>query len=148
MDEWQVEYLIDEDVDLSAMSKVSSSDDKRPSLSEMVPECDSSTDKRDMTAERKMLEMKKAIRDLERIADRSMLRLKAEQRQVVYLTNKLRYYEGEKHISMLRRILKDAAPGPRQNSDAVFIVDLLLSYCPEEENVSDSQLDPYQLEEG
>jgi hypothetical protein len=91
------------------------------------------TDKRTgISAEQKMAEMRKAIGDLERIADRSMLRLKAEERQVMYLTNRLHQYENDKHHIMLRKILKDGAPGPKQNPDAMFILDLLLSYSPED----------------
>jgi len=91
-----------------------------------------------ISAEQKMAEMRKAIGDLERIADRSMLRLKAEERQVMYLSRKLRDYENDKHHKMLRKILRDAAPGPKQNHDAMFILDLLLSYCPEEDDTLSS----------
>ncbi|XP_069681089.1 serine-rich adhesin for platelets-like [Periplaneta americana] len=91
-----------------------------------------------MSAEKKMAEMRKAIGDLERIADRSMLRLKAEERQVMYLHNKLRQYENDKHYRMLRKIMRDAAPGPKQNNDAVFILDLILSYCPADEDPANS----------
>lgn len=98
-----------------------------------------SVDKRTgISAEQKMAEMRKAIGDLERIADRSMLRLKAEERQVVYLTNTLHEYENDKHHIMLRKILRDAAPGPKQNPHAEFILDLVLSYCPEDDD-SDSR---------
>jgi hypothetical protein len=90
-----------------------------------------------ISVEQKMAEMRKAIGDLERIADRSMLRLKAEERQVVDLTNKLQQYENDKHHRMLRKILRDGAPGPKQNPDAMFILDLILSYCPEDD-ASDS----------
>jgi hypothetical protein len=86
------------------------------------------------SAEQKMAEMRKAIGDLERIADRSMLRLKAEERQVSLLTNKLHQYENDRHYNMLSKILKDAAPGPKQNPHAEFILDLLLSYCPEDDD--------------
>ncbi|XP_021924910.1 uncharacterized protein LOC110832323 [Zootermopsis nevadensis] len=85
-----------------------------------------------ISAEKKMVEMRKAIGDLERIADRSMLRLKAEERQVMYLTSRLHEYENDKHHRMLRTVLRDGAPGPNQNPDAMFILDLLLSYCPED----------------
>jgi hypothetical protein len=99
----------------------------------------SSVDRRsDISAEKKMAEMRKAIGDLERIADRSMLRLKAEERQVVYLTNRLYEYENDKHHSMLRKILRDAAPGPKQNPHAEFILDLVLSYCPEDDATGSS----------
>lgn len=84
-----------------------------------------------ISTEQKMAEMRKAIGDLERIADRCMLRLKAEERQVSLLTNKLHQYENDKHYNMLSKILKDAAPGPKQNPHAEFILDLLLSYCPD-----------------
>ncbi|PNF39545.1 hypothetical protein B7P43_G11104 [Cryptotermes secundus] len=94
-----------------------------------------SVDKRTgISAEQKMEEMRKAIGDLERIADRSMLRLKAEERQVVYLTNRLHEYEHDKHYIMLGKILKDAAPGPKQNPHAEFILDLVLSYCSEDDD--------------
>jgi hypothetical protein len=94
-----------------------------------------SVDKRTgISAEQKMAEMRKAIGDLERIADRSMLRLKAEERQVVYLTNRLHEYENDKHHIMLGKILRDAAPGPKQNPHAEFILDLVLSYCPEDDD--------------
>jgi hypothetical protein len=86
-----------------------------------------------ISTEEKMAEMRKAIGDLERIADRSMLRLKAEERQVIYLTSRLQQYENDKHHKMLTKILKDGAPGPKQNPDAMFILDLLLSYCPEDD---------------
>ncbi|KAJ9592427.1 hypothetical protein L9F63_015843 [Diploptera punctata] len=148
-DEWFVEYLLDEDINLPEVMKdnvrVSSSDDKRPSSRQTVTECDSSTDKKvyalDVSTRHKIEVMKKAIGDLERIADRSMLRLKAEERQVIYLSNKLRYYETDKHFKMLHKILKDAAPGDNQNPDAVFIVDLLLSYCSNDdsENSNDAR---------
>jgi hypothetical protein len=91
-----------------------------------------------ISAEKKMAEMRKAIGDLERIADRSMLRLKAEERQVVYLTNRLYEYENDKHHAMLRKILRDAAPGPKQNPHAEFILDLVLSYCPEDDATASS----------
>jgi hypothetical protein len=87
-----------------------------------------------ISAEQKMAEMKKAIGDLERIADRSMLRLKAEERQVMYLTSRLHEYENDKHYVMLGKILRDAAPGPKQNPHAEFILDLVLSYCPEDDD--------------
>lgn len=87
-----------------------------------------------ISTEQKMAEMRKAIGDLERIADRSMLRLKAEERQVSLLTSKLHQYENDKHYNMLSKILKDAAPGPKQNPHAEFILDLLLSYCPEDDD--------------
>ena len=89
-----------------------------------------------ISTEQKMAEMRKAIGDLERIADRSMLRLKAEERQVSLLTNKLYQYENDKHYNMLNKILKDAAPGPKQNPHAEFILDLLLSYCPDDDDDS------------
>jgi len=87
-----------------------------------------------ISTEQKMAEMRKAIGDLERIADRCMLRLKAEERHVSLLTNKLHQYENDKHYSMLSKILKDAAPGPKQNPHAEFILDLLLSYCPDDDD--------------
>lgn len=87
-----------------------------------------------ISTEQKMAEMRKAIGDLERIADRCMLRLKAEERQVSLLTNKLHQYENDKHYNMLSTILKDAAPGPKQNPHAEFILDLLLSYCPDDDD--------------
>jgi len=88
-----------------------------------------------ISAEQKMAEMRKAIGDLERIADRCMLRLKAEERQVSLLTNKLHQYENDKHYNMLSKILKDAAPGPNQNPHAEFILDLLMSYCPDDGDI-------------
>jgi hypothetical protein len=103
-----------------------------PSMKQVTPS--SSMGRRaDISAEKKMVEMKKAIGDLERIADRSMLRLKAEERRVVDLTNRLHEYENDKHHGMLRKILRDAAPGPKQNPHAEFILDLVLSYCPEDD---------------
>jgi hypothetical protein len=103
-----------------------------PSAKQATRSC--SMDRRsNISAEKKMVEMRKAIGDLERIADRSMLRLKAEERQVVYLTNRLYEYENDKHHIMLRKILRDAAPGPKQNPHAEFILDLVLSYCPEDD---------------
>jgi len=87
-----------------------------------------------ISTEQKMAEMRKAIGDLERIADRCMLRLKAEERQVSLLTSKLHQYENDKHYNMLNKILKDAAPGPKQNPHAEFILDLLLSYCPDDDD--------------
>lgn len=93
-----------------------------------------------ISTEQKMAEMRKAIGDLERIADRCMLRLKAEERQVSLLTNKLHPYENDKHYNMLNKILKDAAPGPKQNPHAEFILDLLLSYCPDDDDDDDDSV--------
>jgi hypothetical protein len=39
---------------------------------------------------------------------------------------------------MLKKILGDAAPGPRQNPHAQFILDLILSYCPEDDDTVSS----------
>jgi len=87
-----------------------------------------------ISAEQKMAEMRKAIGDLERIADRCMLRQKAEERQVSLLNSKLHQYENDKHYNMLGKILKDAAPGPKQNPHAEFVLDLLMSYCPDDDD--------------